>query len=481
MKKRIALICCCVGLLLSNNAYASDLSSWAEPEYEIASRAGLLSYNSVQNSLKDNITREEFCGLIVNLYHQISGKELYTPDIFPFEDSDSIPVAQAYALGIVSGRTENEFDPEGSVTREEMAKLIINTLKAAEVNLVTLRSEAEEYMSAFEDYEQVSPWAYSELATALKYSVISGAGENILAPKDGASREQAIAMISRTYSQFAPEKAVFTAPEFVSLAQDITADIAAEVELTPVDGAKKYILIIKDADGKTVDSFTSASPAVKVSYDKLNENMKYTLSAGVEYQSGIQVFSMPVDILYKHTSKVITAIKKDSATLIAKNLRVFPDGIIFASEEEALEHMTTVTVDVWSVKDNGEKYASKKSLVVNKYLAEDVVSIFKEIFEDPSQFPMKSVGGYCWRNTAFGSTSQHSYGTCIDINPDENYYCYSEDGEGIVGKGWMPYENIYSITPDGAVVAAFAKYGWIWGGSWDGAVKDYMHFSYLGK
>ena len=109
------------------------------------------------------------------------------------------------------------------------------------------------------------------------------------------------------------------------------------------------------------------------------------------------------------------------------------------------------------------------------------MKIFDEIFNDPSRFPIKSVGGYCWRTTAFGSVSQHSYGTCIDINPDENYYCYSEDGTGIVGQGWMPYENVYSITPDGAVVAAFAKYGWIWGGSWNGSVKDYMHFSYLGK
>lgn len=479
MKKKLLLVIAC--LMLSGKVYASDLSDWAKTEYELASSAGLLSCGMVQNSLNEEITREEFCELIINLYKQLVGNDVYTPDEIPFEDTDSIAVAQAYALGIVNGRSETEFDPNGTITREEMAKLTVNTLKAAEVNLVTLRSEAEELMAEFEDYELVSPWAYTELATALKYSVMSGASENLLVPKESATREQAIAMIARTYSQFAEEKEVYAVPEFVSLAENISSDINEAVEVTQMDDAESYILIIKDADGKNVDMFSSKSNVIKTAFDNLDENMKYTLYAGVEYSSGIRVFSQPADIVYNHSPKVITKVNTDKVTLSKKELRVFPDGVIFDSEETAVENMVNVKVDVWCVGDDGEKYASQKTLTVNKYLAEDVVCIFKEIFDDPSKFPIKSVGGYCWRTTAFGSISQHSYGTCIDINPDENYYCYSEDGEGIVGKGWMPYENIYSVTPDGAVVAAFAKYGWIWGGSWDGNVKDYMHFSYLGK
>lgn len=480
MKKRLLLISCCAALLLSGNVYATDMSEWAKAEYELASGAGLLSCKAVENSLKDNITREEFCELVVNLYKQLTDKELYTPES-PFEDTESNAVAQAYALGIVSGKSETEFDPNGIVTREELAKLVINTLKAAEINVVTLRSEAEEYMAAFDDAEMISPWAYSEMAAALKYSLISGAEENLLSPEKGTSREQAIAVISRTYSQFANEKSAYIVPEFASLAENVAADVNSDIEIEKIDGAKKYFLIVKSADGENVKTFTSSKPVIKAVFDNIDENMKYTLTAGAEYESGEQSFSLPVDIINKHEAKVITKIKTDPATLSAKELRVFPDGIIFDTEEVAAEHMTNVTVDVWCVRENGEKYAAKKTLTVNKYLAEDVVKIFKKIFDDPSRFPIKSVGGYCWRTTAFGSVSQHSYGTCIDINPDENYYCYSEDGTAITGKGWEPYENIYSITPDGAVVAAFAEYGWIWGGSWNGTVKDYMHFSYLGK
>lgn len=479
MKKTIAALC--IALLAQGTAYASDLSEWALTDYESAARAGLLSYNVAQNNLGSNITREEFCGLLINLFKNLTEKEMYTPEVFPFEDSDSVSVAQAYALGIVSGRSEKSFEPDGDVTREEMAKLLINTLKSAEVNLVTMRSEAEEIMSKYEDAKNISPWAFTEMATALKYSIISGVSENILAPETGATREQAIAMINRVYIQFAPEKAAYAAPEFLMLADDITIDDNFNLEMTPVEGAEKYVVIIKDSSGNAVKVFESASSKIGLDTSVLNDNMKYTISAGVKYKSGLEIFSIPVDVIYKTSPKTITIIKRDKATLTAKGMRVFPGGYLFETEEEAAANMVTVTVDVWTIDGKGEKVPAKKSLQVNQFLAEDVKNIFREIFEDPSRFPIKSVGGYCWRTTAFGSVSQHSYGTCIDINPDENYYCYSADGTAITGTHWTPYEDVYSITPDGAVVAAFAKYGWIWGGSWDGTVKDYMHFSYLGK
>lgn len=480
LKKTIAVLC--IAAALSGNvAYASDLNSWAMADFESVASSGIMSYNVVKNKLSENITREEFCEMIMNLFKNLSDKQIYTPEVFPFEDSDNIQVAQAYALGIISGRNDEEFDPQGDVTREEMAKIIVNTLKTAEVNLLTLKSEADEFMKKYKDSEEVSPWAMTEVMTLIKYSVISGVSDDMLEPKAGATREQAIAMINRIYSQFAKDKVAYQVPEFSSLADGVTVDSSKNFAVEPIDGAKKYVMIIKDFDGNTVKTAESKTPDFKTDISMLENNTGYTVVAGAEYQSGVQVYSLPVDVIYKPAGNVITVVKSDQKTLNAKELRVFPGGAYFESAEEAGANMETITVDVWTIGTDGEKHAAKKTLSVNKYLAEDVVNIFKEIFESPERFPIKSVGGYYWRNTAFGSVSQHSYGTCIDINPDENYYCYSADGAAITGTHWTPYEDAYSIVPDGSVVAAFAKYGWIWGGSWDGKVKDYMHFTYLGK
>ena len=122
------------------------------------------------------------------------------------------------------------------------------------------------------------------------------------------------------------------------------------------------------------------------------------------------------------------------------------------SHETAVKHMVWVEVPIWKLK-NGQKVSSKAKVQVLNLLAEDVKSIFTEIYNGPEKFPIKSLGGYNWRSN--GLTSLHSTGRAIDINPDE---------------------NPHSITPDGDVVKAFSKKGWTWGAGFSRA--DYMHFDF---
>ncbi len=144
--------------------------------------------------------------------------------------------------------------------------------------------------------------------------------------------------------------------------------------------------------------------------------------------------------------------------------------------------MTEIEVDVWQIASGGEKVAKKKTLTVNKHIADNVRNIFKEIFESEEKFPIKSCGGFQWRTASSGRLSQHSYGTCIDINPNENYYI-SKSGSVLSGSYWKPYEDPYSIPADSEIIKIFAKYGFLWGGNaWgENSSKDYMHFTYLGN
>ncbi len=156
--------------------------------------------------------------------------------------------------------------------------------------------------------------------------------------------------------------------------------------------------------------------------------------------------------------------------------RIFGGGETYKTKSEADRNVTEVTVPVWHIED-GRKQPSAETLTVNKALADEIYDIFYEIYTGSEKFPIKSVYAYSWRNTAEGAVSQHSYGTAVDINPEENY-CVYKSGK-TTGSFWKPYENPYSLTADGDVVKAFSKYGWTWGAEWD-SPKDYMHFSYLG-
>ena len=91
----------------------------------------------------------------------------------------------------------------------------------------------------------------------------------------------------------------------------------------------------------------------------------------------------------------------------------------FDSEEEAAAAMTTVSFPVWKLSSDGSKVGSTLSVTVHAAIAQDVVDIFTEIYNDPEQFPIYSVGGYAWRGDS--ATGEHNCGTAIDINANENY------------------------------------------------------------
>lgn len=168
-----------------------------------------------------------------------------------------------------------------------------------------------------------------------------------------------------------------------------------------------------------------------------------------------------------------------------KRLLVFGDTDTwrYTSQEEARAHMVQISFPVWKLSGD-KKVSSTATIWINQAVAQDVVDIFTEIYNDPEQFPIKSVGGYAWRGDS--SSSEHNLGLAIDINPMENYQI--RYGNVVVGSFWDPAASPYSIPADSSVVRIFAAHGWSWGGdAWAGFTEpstegnhDYMHFSYFG-
>ena len=152
-------------------------------------------------------------------------------------------------------------------------------------------------------------------------------------------------------------------------------------------------------------------------------------------------------------------------------------GEKYQSSEEARANMTEITIKVWRLGEDGAKTSGTTEITVNRVLAPLIVKIFDEIYEGDEQFPIRDVGCYAWR------TGEHSQGTAIDINYDENMEAtINEDGSltPTTGTHWTPGEDPYSIPEAGDVVNAFAKYGFAWGGNAWRSKRDYMHFSFFG-
>lgn len=155
------------------------------------------------------------------------------------------------------------------------------------------------------------------------------------------------------------------------------------------------------------------------------------------------------------------------------------NGTFFETPAIAEAAMTEIVIPVWRLKD-GQKSQGKAYVTVNRNLAAIYTLIFSEIFAGSEQFPISDVGSYAWRPSP---TSEHRWGTAIDINYDANMEAtINADGTltPTTGTHWTPGEDPYSIPEDGDVYRAFTKYGFIWGGNAWRSKRDYMHFSYFG-
>jgi len=301
LAKKIILSVISMSAVLGTSALAADLSGWAVSDYQQANEAGLVSYSVVSNNLKDNITREEFCELAVNLYEKLTGEDMIEPEVSPFEDTDSMAVAQAYCYGMVSGTGDNTFTPDRLVTREEMAKMLVSTLTASEVNFnLSDGYDDADVVNAFEDSDEVSSWAKSSVITMLNYSLMSGVDDENFSPLGSTTREQAISSINRSYNTFKSGDYSIELPE-ITLPED-----GAEIEegnftvsWTPVSNAQAYHVIIKDANASSVllsDVYDGES--IEVSEGSLKAGNDYSITIGAVIADGSEVYSLPVDFKY---------------------------------------------------------------------------------------------------------------------------------------------------------------------------------------
>ena len=139
-------------------------------------------------------------------------------------------------------------------------------------------------------------------------------------------------------------------------------------------------------------------------------------------------------------------------------------------------------------------------MIVNKAIAQDVVEIFYELFENGYQIEsIKLVDEFGGDDTASmlanntssfnyrvveGTTrlSNHALGRAIDLNPFYNpYITYNKDGStNISPVGSEAYADRtisfpYKIDENDLAYKLFKDHGFTWGGNWN-SCKDYQHF-----
>lgn len=156
---------------------------------------------------------------------------------------------------------------------------------------------------------------------------------------------------------------------------------------------------------------------------------------------------------------------------------------------DELSYLTITYLDYEGQTRQGE-------MIVNKKLADEVLEIFREIYNakfpiqrmnliddygasDHSSMVNNNSSAFCYRTIAgTNKISNHGKGVAIDINPFYNPHVLKSSGKvnppeaskyanrSLSAKGMIKYNDV--------VYKAFTSRGWKWGGHWNN--PDYQHF-----
>ncbi len=153
----------------------------------------MVSHN-LQLKLDKNITRKEFCEILIKFYEEKTGFEIDINDKNPFIDTNDKYVIKAYNLGIVSGKFKNKFEPNINITREESAVILANIIKNMEYDTIS------KYIK-YKDEHLISDWSKKAIQIVSNTgNIMSGDTKGNFNPKNNYKIVEAISSIIRLYN-----------------------------------------------------------------------------------------------------------------------------------------------------------------------------------------------------------------------------------------------------------------------------------------
>lgn len=181
----------------------TDLDSvpWAKTAITVLATQGIV--NGRTDTTFDpngNITRAEFAKLAclaLNINVDSNPTQVFT-DVTSSHWAYKY-VSAAAKNGIINGVSDTEFDPEGLVTREQMATMLYRAINASamkdKLNVSTGR--------AFADADQISSWATEAVKVLSGAGIINGVSDTQFVPAGSATRAQAACIIYQCFQALA--------------------------------------------------------------------------------------------------------------------------------------------------------------------------------------------------------------------------------------------------------------------------------------
>lgn len=132
------------------------------------------------------MTRAEFAAIVVKALGLVPRANNNFSDV---KSSDWFAgvVGTANTYGIVSGKSDTVFDPNSTITREEAATMVTRVAKLCGMDTEYDTMAARDILAQFTDYVKCSDWSMSSLAFCYDKEILDPSGMEIL-PKESIKR-----------------------------------------------------------------------------------------------------------------------------------------------------------------------------------------------------------------------------------------------------------------------------------------------------
>ncbi|MFD2706780.1 S-layer homology domain-containing protein [Salibacterium lacus] len=164
---------------------------WAQPYINNLYEAGIVKgHTDGTFGPSEDVTRAQFAVMLSRMLGlDVSSAEQTFEDV-PAWAADEVNAL--YDVGIVTGKTDGSFQPQSSITREQMAAMVVRAYEYE-------GSTAETADVSYEDSESISSYAQSAVEKAASLNLMNGTDDNLFQPKAESTRAQAAKVVSMLY------------------------------------------------------------------------------------------------------------------------------------------------------------------------------------------------------------------------------------------------------------------------------------------
>lgn len=167
-----------------------------QKEIEALTSRGIISGMDEDHFAPDaTMTRAQFASIVVRALGLPQGGET------PFRDVKTGDwywgaVGTAYSVGLVSGKTAQTFDPNGTITRQEAASMVERAAKRCGMDTAMDEYAIQNMLTQFGDYPSVANWARGSVAFCYSKNIMNQNDWNI-EPARNITRAEVAQMLYR--------------------------------------------------------------------------------------------------------------------------------------------------------------------------------------------------------------------------------------------------------------------------------------------